>query len=187
MKSVSKIILTCFVVGSVLLNNVAMASEPTQRQTSSSTSIAKQSEARATHNKLVADWVDLWNGKYSLANGIVSPDVRVRAALMDGGDGSAVKGPAGMVKLITQIRSAFSDLHFDVQIGPIVDGEFTVLRWVATGTYRGGFPGATAPAGTKVNFTGVDMLKVQNGLITDYWLNADTLLIVNQLKVVVSN
>ncbi|MFI9640509.1 ester cyclase [Micromonospora sp. NPDC051925] len=133
--------------------------------------------------QLTRAWVQLWNGDYTLAERIISPDVRVRAALLDGGDGSAVKGPGGMVDLVGQIRSAFPDLRFDVEVGPIVDGDHVVVRWVANGTYGGGFPGATAAPGTAVRFTGTDTLRVKRGLITDYWLNADTLLLVTQLKV----
>ncbi|MEW9529657.1 ester cyclase [Microbispora sp. NPDC049125] len=134
------------------------------------------------HEQLIRAWVLLWNGDYTLAERIISPDVRVRAALLDGGDGSAVNGPAGMVDLIGQIRGAFPDLRFSVEVGPIIDGDHAVVRWVANGTYGGGFPGATAALGTEVRFTGTDTLRIKRGLITDYWLNADTLLLVTQLE-----
>jgi predicted ester cyclase len=133
--------------------------------------------------RLTRAWVQLWNGDYALAERIISPDIRVRAALLDGGDGSAVKGPAGIVDLIGQIRAAFPDLRFTVEVGPIIDADHVVVRWDANGTYGGGFPGATAAPGTKVRFTGTDTLRVKRGLITDYWLNADTLLLITQLKV----
>lgn len=138
---------------------------------------------RAQHEQLTRDWVRLWNGDYALAERVIAPEIRVRAALLDGGDGSAVKGPAGVVHLIGQIRAAFPDLRFVVEVGPIIDGDHVVVRWIAKGTYGGGFPGATAAPGTKVRFTGTDTLRVRRGLITDYWLNADTLLLVTQLKV----
>lgn len=178
----AKTIFASLILGGAVAGG-ASAADSSQPKAAKVNVDAKQASARVKENKLVADWVDLWNGNYSLAAAIVSPEVRVRAALMDGGDGSAVKGSSGMVKFITQIRSAFPDLHFDIEVGPIIDGEHIVLRWVATGTYAGGFPGATAPVGTKVTFTGADMLKTEKGLITHYWLNADTLLVVNQLKV----
>lgn len=40
--------------------------------------------------------MDLRSGNYDLAKGIVAPDVRVRANLMDGSDGSLIKGPTGI-------------------------------------------------------------------------------------------
>ncbi|SCG77969.1 ester cyclase [Micromonospora rifamycinica] len=143
----------------------------------------RHDDAPGAQERVVRAWVQLWNGDYALAGRIVSPDVRVRAALLDGGDGSAVRGPAGMVDLIGQIRGAFPDLRFTVEVGPIVDGDHVVVRWVADGTYGGGFPGATAAPGTTVRFTGTDILRVRHGLITDYWLNADTLLLTTQLGV----
>jgi predicted ester cyclase len=139
--------------------------------------------SRADQKQLTRTWLQLWNGDYSQAKRIVSPDIRVHAALFDGGDGSAVKGPAGMVDLISQIRAAFPDLRFAVDVGPIIDGDHVVVRWIATGKYAGGFPGATAPVGTPVTFTGTDILRTKHGKIADYWLNADQLSLVTQLKV----
>ena len=77
----------------------------------------------------------MWNGDYALAESIVSPQVRVRAALLDGGDVSAVRGPAGLADLIGQIRAAFPDLLFTVEVGPIIDGD-QVVRVTATGLPR---------------------------------------------------
>ena len=44
-------------------------------------------------------------------------------------------------------------------------------------------PGAAAPAGTPVSFTGIDLLRVEDGQIAEYWLNADTLGLLTQLQV----
>src|SRR3954451_19630685 len=162
--------LTSLIGGSVLAGSAAPA-----LATGTAASHHKSGEhgdaGRAQRDKrLIRAWVQLWNGDYTLAERIISPDVRVRAALLDGGDGSAVKGPAGMADLIRQIRGAFPDLRFTVEVGPIIDGDYAVVRWVANGTYGGGFPGAAAAPGTKVRFTGTDTLRVKRGLITDYWL-----------------
>ena len=40
-------------------------------------------------------------------------------------------------------------------------GEHIALRWKAEGTYADGFPGASAPVGTLVSFTGTDFLRVE--------------------------
>lgn len=140
-------------------------------------------EERARQAEVVQAWVRLWNGDYAQAERIVSPEVRVRAALMDGGDGSAIKGPGGMAAMVRQIRSISPDLRFSIEVGPIIDDDQVVLRWIATGTYGGGFPGATAEPGTPLRFTGTDTLRLERGRIVDYWLNADTLLLTTQLEV----
>ena len=143
------------------------------------------SERTRPHHQeqLLRAWVQVWNGDYRPAERIIAPDFTVHAALLDGGDGSAIKGPAGLVAMVKQIRGPLPDLRFDVQVGPIIDGPHVVVRWIATGTYGGGFPGATAPVGTKVTFTGVDILRTEHGKFAEYWLNADTTLLLTQLKV----
>ena len=132
---------------------------------------------------LVTRWVAMWNGEYAIAEEIISADNRVHAAMFDGGDGSAVGGVSGMVDLVTQMRSLMSDLVFSVEVGPIVDGDHVVVRWVATGHYGGGLPGAGAPAGTAVTFRGTDILRVVDAKVVEYWLNADTLDLMTQLQV----
>ena len=78
----------------------------------------------------------LWNGDYAIAEQIISPDNRVHAAMFDGGDGSAVSGVSGMVDFVAMGRALGSDLDFSVEVGPIVDGDYVVVRWVATGSLR---------------------------------------------------
>ncbi|PPK68581.1 ester cyclase [Actinokineospora auranticolor] len=132
---------------------------------------------------LLDNWLALWNGDYILAYRLVTNDFTVHAALLDGGDGSALNGPTGLVGWITKTRAAFPDLRFTVEVGPIADGDHVALRWVATGTYDGGFPGATARPGTPVRFTGTDFLRMAGDRIAEYWLNSDTHLLVTQLGV----
>ncbi|NOJ59986.1 ester cyclase [Arthrobacter sp. 260] len=139
--------------------------------------------ARETATELITKWVALWNGDYAIAEDIISPENRVHAAMFDGGDGSAVGGVTGMQGLVTQMRSLVSDLAFTIEVGPIVDGDHVVIRWVAVGHYSGGLPGAGAPVGTEVSFHGTDILRIVNNQIVEYWLNGDTLDLMTQLQV----
>ena len=54
-------------------------------------------------------------------------------------------------------------------------------RWLASGTYQGGFPGAKAVPGTSLKFAGADFLRVENGKIVEYWLSSDQLDLIKQL------
>ena len=126
-------------------------------------------------------WLRLWNGDYTQAEAIISPDFTVHAALLDGGDGSTVRGADGLVAWISQTRAAFPDLHFSLQIDPLIAGHHASVRWTATGTYAGGFPGAKAQPGTTVTFTGTDTLRIKDGKFVEYWLNSDTLQLLTQL------
>lgn len=145
------------------------------------TANSHQAPAKSPQAMLDA-WLRVWNGDYSQAPGIISPDFTVHAALLDGGDGSSIRGADGLVTWIAQTRAAFPDLHFSLQIDPLVAGHHASVRWTATGTYAGGFPGAEAQPGTPVTFTGTDTLRMENGKFVEYWLNSDTLQLLTQLQ-----
>ncbi|MEV4448954.1 ester cyclase [Streptomyces mirabilis] len=127
-------------------------------------------------------WLRLWNGDFAQAPGIISPGFRVHAALLDGGDGSSIRGVDGLVAWIGQTRAAFRDLRFTIEVPPLVDGRYASVRWTATGTYAGGFPGAKAQPGTVVTFTGTDTLRMRDGKFAEYWVNTDTLRLLTQLQ-----
>jgi predicted ester cyclase len=138
---------------------------------------------REAATALVDSWVALWNGDDDIAESIISETNRVHAAMFDGGDGSAVVGVSGMRAFVADMRSLMSDLAFSVEVGPIVDGDHLALRWVATGHYGGGIPGAGATVGTEVTFRGTDILRTSENKVVEYWLNADTLDLMTQLQV----
>lgn len=133
---------------------------------------------------LVGLWLGLWNGDYREAESFIRPDFRVHAALTGGGDGNSIRGPEGLVGWVRESRIAVPDLTFTVEVGPIVEGDLLALRWRAEGSYAGGTPGATAPAGTPVSFTGTDILRLEGGQIAEYWINSDTLVLLTQLGLV---
>lgn len=145
-----------------------------------STPVSSERDASAA---LVDAWVALWNGDLDIAETIISEDNRVHAATFDGGDGSAVGGVSGMKDFVGQLRSLMPDLVFSVEVGPLVDDDHLVLRWIATGRYGGGLPGASAPVGTEVAFHGTDILRMADNQVVEYWLNADTLDLMTQLQV----
>ncbi|WP_327399074.1 ester cyclase [Streptomyces sp. NBC_01288] len=146
------------------------------------TTVRSHHEGAQRPKAMLDDWLRLWNGDYKRAPGIISPVFRVHAALLDGGDGSSIRGVDGLVAWIKQTRAAFPDLRFTEQVAPLIDGHYASIRWTATGTYAGGFPGAEAEPGTVVTFTGTDTLRMRDGRFVEYWVNTDTLQLLTQLK-----
>ncbi|WP_405164221.1 ester cyclase [Nocardia sp. NBC_01499] len=134
------------------------------------------------YRDLLDGWLTIWNGDFTPANDIVAQDFSVHAAMMDGG-GDAAQGPDGLIGWIAQTRAAFTELVFNVAVGPIVDRDYLAIRWVAVGTYGGGFPGATAPAGTAIRFTGTDIVRIEQNKIAEYWVNSDVHVLLTTLGV----
>ena len=76
-----------------------------------------------------------------------------------------------MVKAIEGFRSSYSDFAIRTELGPYVGDDLVIGRWVFHGVWEGGMPAAaTAPAGTPVTFNGVDILRLEDGKIAEYWL-----------------
>lgn len=138
----------------------------------------------AQKDPIWAAWARLWNGDFTGAYDLIDEGFHVHVALMDGSSGAAIRGPEGLTAWIGQTCAAFSEVTFATEVGPFVDGDHLVGRWEATGTYGGGWPGAGAPVGTKVVFTGTDILRFENGKAVEYWINSDTTSLLGQLKVI---
>jgi len=139
----------------------------------------------ADHKALWEPWADLWNGDLALTEQIIAADFVAHAAPITGTGPDEVHGRAGLAGWITGIRAAIPDLHFTTQLGPLADGDLVAGRWRAYGTYQGGIPGApTTASGTVVTFTGTDTWRVAGGQIAEYWANADSLYLMQQLGAV---
>ncbi|MES2041031.1 MAG: nuclear transport factor 2 family protein [Pseudomonadota bacterium] len=142
----------------------------------------RQTRVTTAHQALTKQWISLWNGDLDQAKSIITPDFALHATLLDGRPDTAISGPAGLAAWVAQSHALFKNLRFTVQVGPIVDGNFAVLRWEATGNYAGGIPSTGAVVGTPLKFTGTDILRIEGGKVKDYWLHADTGSLLTQLK-----
>jgi predicted ester cyclase len=120
-------------------------------------------------------WSAMWRGDFSHAEDILDPGFVVHQARPDGTDSEAITGPARLLPEIEQTMAAFGDIAITVDLGPIVDGDLIAARWTMRATYTGGIPHATAPAGTKIAFSGHDILRVDNGKFVEYWTCTDIL------------
>jgi predicted ester cyclase len=139
----------------------------------------------ATANAALArPWNDLWDGDLSIADDVIAEDFVAHAAPLTGVGPDEVRGREALKQWIGGIHSVLRDLKFTVQVGPIADDDHFVARWIAHGTYGGGFPGLPEDAaGKKITFTGTDILRVVDGKLVEYWANADSLLFMQQLGV----
>ena len=73
-------------------------------------------------------------------------------------------GMSGLKSLITSLRSAFPDLHAEVE-EQIAEGDKVAFRWSATATHRGNGLNFAA-TGRPVSFSGMGVLRVNHNLET---------------------
>jgi steroid delta-isomerase-like uncharacterized protein len=95
------------------------------------------------------------------------------------GEGQDVRGPAGFKVFLRNMRSAFPDVHIQVE-DTIVCGDKAAARVLLEGTNLGeglGMP----PTGRRVSVTGIVIVRVAGGQIAEGWNNWDQLGLLQQL------
>ncbi|HEX4919911.1 MAG TPA: ester cyclase, partial [Candidatus Bathyarchaeia archaeon] len=86
---------------------------------------------------------------------------------------------AGVRKLYTYIRAAFPDFHAEIH-WQLADGDRVTTYKTYHGTHEGPFLGVT-PTHRKIHFETVDVMRVQNGKITDHWGVGNLLSLMQQI------
>jgi ketosteroid isomerase-like protein len=132
--------------------------------------------------RLYRRWMlELWNGDLAVATELVTDDFVIHQARADGAGPDERRGPKALVQLVRDGHAPFDGLTFEIEVGPVVEGDLVAAGWAGRGRYRGGMPGATAAAGTPVAFGGIDLLRARGDRFAEYWVSSDGLALMGQL------
>jgi steroid delta-isomerase-like uncharacterized protein len=122
---------------------------------------------------------EVWSGgNFALLDELLAPGFVDHAAQMGGGDPTA----EGFKTQVRLFRAAFPDGRSQIE-DLIAEGDRVVARWTDGGTHRGAWMGV-APTGKRVTMTGIDIYRIEQGRITEYWCNEDELGLLRQLGAV---
>ena len=88
-------------------------------------------------------------------------------------------GPEGYKRFFTEMRSAFPDLHVDVET-LVADDDQVAFAYTLTGTHRGAFQGHDA-TGRPIKVRGVQIGRFAGGKMTERWGSSDEIGILTQL------
>jgi steroid delta-isomerase-like uncharacterized protein len=123
---------------------------------------------------------DAWNaGDADALDGIMAPDVVNHSPLPGQPD-----GVAGFKQALLWMRSGVPDLAITID-STVVEGDRVSTRWTGTGTHLGDLMGIPA-SGRKVTVSGIDICRISEGRIVEYWQELDTLSMLQQLGVIPS-
>ena len=120
---------------------------------------------------IVGRWfTEFWGNDFNPAviDELAAPDIRFEYSLH-----APLRGRDAVREFATAFRAAFPDLGFEGTADLIAEGDYVVGQWVGGGTQTGDafddLPIGSLPAGTgkAMRFTGVTVLKVENGRITE--------------------
>jgi predicted ester cyclase len=112
-------------------------------------------------------WFDeVWNGRSEAAIHEMFAEDGIAHGLADP-DGNEIRGPEGFKKLQRAFLSAYPDMKIVVE-DTVVEGDKIAARCRVTGSLQGEGIGV-APTSQPVEFTGMTIVRVQDGKIAEAW------------------
>lgn len=121
-------------------------------------------------------WIGIWNGEDFDLEDIFHRDVIVRQAPNE------KHGIEAVHQMVEQGRAPFDPIFFTVDVEPVFDDHMLAARWKCHGTYKGGLTNVTAEPGKVIVFGGMDMWRLSDGLVSDYWVSSDGMWLMEQLN-----
>lgn len=140
---------------------------------------------------VVGRWfTEFWGPEFNEAviDELAAPDIRFEYSLHN-----PLRGRDQIREFARTFRAAFPDLAFEGRsdrTGLIADGDYVVGQWIGGGTHSGPafgeLPIGQLPAGSgrTMRFTGVTVLKVEGGLITEELGLDDGVAVLQQLAII---
>lgn len=89
----------------------------------------------------------------------------------------------GVRYFVNTMRAAFPDLKTTTSEPALVDGNLEALYVVMTGTHQGELMGVE-PTGRTVEFSGIDIIRVDGGKCVEHWGAADMMALMQQIGAV---
>ncbi len=134
----------------------------------------------AEENKALARRVieEMFNkGNLDVADELLAPDYVDHDPAMP----EDIHGPEGFKQYVSGYRSAFSDLHIEIE-EQIAEGDLVATRWTGTGTHDGELAGI-APTGKRVTLPGMEIVRISGGKLVEGWEGYDSMNLMRQLGV----
>jgi predicted ester cyclase len=125
---------------------------------------------------IARSWFDAMNaGDLARCDELFSPTYQMHFP----GIPEGARGPEVIRGVVTGYRSAFPDLRFTLE-NVVAEGDMVLVHWWVEGTNLGSLMGAP-PTGKHVRWTGMSLLRIENGKITEDWVENDRLGMLQQL------
>ena len=129
--------------------------------------------------RLYRRWMlELWNGELAVATELVTDDFVIHQARADGAGSDERRGPEAVVQLVRDGHAPFDGLTFEIEVGPVVEGDLVAARWAGRGRYRG-VPGAPRPAPRSPRRH--RPAPGPGDRFAEYWVSSDGLALMGQL------
>ena len=92
------------------------------------------------------------------------------------------QGREGVKGFMSMFRAGFPDAHLHIE-DLVSEGDRIAGRWTAHGTHQGELMGIP-PTGKEVHFGGIDIWRVENGMLAEHWDTWDQMGMMQRLGVI---
>ena len=134
----------------------------------------------ADNKALIERWFEeVWNKGREEAIDELFADDGVAHGLADA-PGVTLRGPAGFKPFFQSFRDAFPDIEVIVE-DTVTEGDKIAARCRVRGTHKGEGLGLAA-SGNAIDFTGICIVRVENGKIAEAWNNFDFMSMFQQIN-----
>ncbi|MGV6815907.1 MAG: ester cyclase [Thiotrichales bacterium] len=116
------------------------------------------------------------NGNFPVLDEVIHPNYIYRSP------DQVLEGPEALKDLFAAYRSAFPDLHLDIEDLVTTDDK-AVLSFTLSGTHQGDLMGI-APTGKQMKVNGMTLSRLEDGKIVEEWELLDQLNMFQQLGIV---
>lgn len=89
-------------------------------------------------------------------------------------------GREGVKSFFKMIEGAFSDVKFSIE-DMIAEGDKVIWRWTIQGKHIGIFQGLQ-PTGKDFSFSGISILRLENGKFAELWVEQDMMVLLGQQR-----
>jgi len=152
---------------SVLLFLVSCTNSATKTDTSSNmdTTAMSQADINKDHNRTVMKAIE--TGDSLAIDSLIASD----AVDHSGPNMTEIKGGDSIKSMLTNMHRSVNDLKMEI-IADAADGDYVLTLSKMTGTTNAN-PGMGMPPNTKIDMTGVDVVKFKDGKAVDHWSYMD--------------
>jgi steroid delta-isomerase-like uncharacterized protein len=94
--------------------------------------------------------------------------------------GLEMGGPADLRRGLAGLRTVFPDFHFSIE-DVLAERDRVAIRYRGSGTHCADFLGVS-PSGRWVDYTGIVILRLEQGKIAEFWAQPDQLGVLKQIQ-----
>jgi predicted ester cyclase len=150
--------------------------------TGTDTLAAKAEETTKKNIEMTKSFYSYFNsGDWAAVEKLIGPELTDHGP-MAGPSGTSKLSRDSLMKLIKMNKEAFPDMKFEV-LNAAADADLVFIQYRFTGTNTGSMMGQPA-TNKKVDYTGVDLVRIQDGVAVEHWDYGDNVSFMKQMGMI---